>query len=103
MSRYAFGEYRPDLDDNLVAYTKTLLNVVPRADGGYGPFRSFVAFSQAASAACRGYAYARNPDGSITAFLATSNRLWKLQNGDLTFVDLSKGGLAYPGIPNSDQ
>lgn len=103
MARLPFGEYRPDLDDNLVAYTKHLLNVVPLADGGYGPFRDFTEFSSAAQSACRGYAYARNPDGSVSAFLGTATRLWRLQNTDFTFADVSKGGAAYPGLPAADQ
>lgn len=103
MARLEYGEYRPDLDDNLARHTRNLLNVVPLADGGYGPFKDFTKFSRAASAACRGYGYARNPDGSVTAFFATATRLWRLNNTDLTFVDVSKGGSAYPSLPAADQ
>jgi hypothetical protein len=89
MSLVPFAEYRPDVSDLLGQFSKVISNVVPRADG-YGPFPSFNALSAALPATCRGYFYARNNDGSITIFAATSTRLWKMSNTDFTWVPVSK-------------
>lgn len=102
MPRLAIGEYRPDLSDNLSPYTRTLLNVLPRSDG-YGPFPDIARFTSALPAACRGYFYARNSDGSITVFAGTATKLYKLSNTDFTWSDVSKGGSAYSALPNADQ
>lgn len=102
MARIALGEYRPDLDDNLSPYTKAVLNVVPRADG-FGPFPDLSVFTQALPGACRGYAYGRNPDGSVSLFAGTSTRLYKLNNTTFTWDDVSLGGSAYTGLPGTDQ
>jgi hypothetical protein len=102
MARLALGEWKPDLDDNLSASTRTVLNVVPRVDG-YGPFPDLSAFTSALPGACRGYAYARNPDGSVSLFAGTSTKLYRLNNTDFTWVDVSKGGSAYTGLPGTDQ
>lgn len=102
MPRLNIGEYRPDLDDNLSPFTRTLLNVLPRADG-YAPFPSIAQLTASLPGACRGYFYARNADGSVTAFAGTSTRLYRLRNIDFIWVDVSKGGVAYSGLPTSDQ
>ena len=39
-----FGEYRPDIANYNGATSRLVQNVVPRADG-YGPWRSFVPYS----------------------------------------------------------
>lgn len=102
MARIIIGEYKPDLDDNLSASTRTIKNVLPREDG-YGPFKDMVAFTQALPGACRGYTYSRNPDGSVSIFAGTANRLYKLDNTNFTWADVSLGGSAYTGLPSTDQ
>jgi len=86
-----WGEYRGDVSDYEGQYSRNILNVLPRGDG-YGPFPDFAAFSAALGATCRGYFYARKSDGSVVIFAATSVRLYKLNNTDLTWTDVSKGG-----------
>ena len=71
-----FGEYRPDLTDYEGQYSRTIANVVPRADG-YGPFNDFTVFTAALAAACRGYFLARKSDGSVTIFAGTAaTEIW---------------------------
>lgn len=82
-------DYKPDITDYEGNSTQTLLNVVPRLDG-YGPFQSFSTYSSALPAACRGFYYARNADGTITAFAGTATRLWRLNNTDFTWIPVSK-------------
>jgi hypothetical protein len=102
MARLLLGEYKPDLDDNLSVSTRTVQNVVPRVDG-YGPFPDLAAFTQALPGPCRGYAYARNPDGSVSLFAATATKLYKLNNTDFSWTDVSVSGGSYTGIPSTDQ
>jgi hypothetical protein len=85
----AIPPYAPDVSDYEGQSTKTLENVVPRADG-YGPFPSFNAYSSALPAACRGFFYARKSDGTVQIFAGTSDRLWTMNNTDFTWVPCSK-------------
>jgi hypothetical protein len=66
-----------------------------------GPFPDFNALSQALPAACRGYFFARNADGSITTFAGTATRLYKLNNTSLAWTDVSAGGAAYGALSAS--
>lgn len=93
-----FGEYAPDLTPIGTGMSQVIRNVVPQADG-YGPFKSFVAFTSALGAQCRGYFQARNADGSITIFGATSTKIYKLDNTTFTWGDVSKGGASYSAVP----
>ena len=102
MPRLLFGEYKPDLVDYEAQYSADIANVVPRADG-YGPFPALTSFTSALAAACRGYFYARNADGSITVFAGTSTKLYKLSNTDFTWGDVSKGSATYSAVPTIDQ
>ena len=95
-----FAEYRPDVADYQGASIKAATNVVPRGDG-YGPFKSFVVFTSALPAACRGFFYARNDTGSITVFAGTSTRLYRLNNTDFAWTDVSAGGSAYTAPPST--
>lgn len=90
----AFGEWRPDLTDINTGVSTNVLNVVPRGDG-YGPFPSFVEWTQALPGPCRGIFHARNADGSVTVFGATADRIYRLDNTTFAWVDVSKGGSAY--------
>ncbi len=55
------------------------------------------------SAACRGYFYARNNDGSITVFAGTATKLYKLNNTLLNWTDVSKSFGSYTSVPTADQ
>lgn len=84
-----FGEYRPDVSDYMGSASRNILNVLPRGDG-YGPFPDFTAFSAALPAACRGAFYALKSDGTIVTFAGVSDRLFRLNNTDQTWVPVSK-------------
>jgi hypothetical protein len=96
-----FGEWKPDLANYDGETSQLAQNVVPRADG-YGPWKSLSPFSAALPAACRGLFYARKSDGTVVIFAGTSTRLYKLNNTDFAWTDVSKGGLAYSGLPTTD-
>jgi hypothetical protein len=102
MAVLPFGAYAPDISEHQSQVTDSISNVVPRADG-YGPFQAFVAYSSAAAAACRGYFYARNGDGSISVFLGTSTKLYKLNNTTGAFADVSKSLGAYSALSSTAQ
>lgn len=86
-----FGEFKPDISDFEGTTTKTILNVLPRGDG-YGPCPSFSAYSQAATAACRGAFYALKSDGSVVTFMGTSDRLYQMNNTDFSWRPVSRVG-----------
>src|SRR3954447_10310172 len=99
MPLLAYGEYRPDVSDYEGQATRNILNVIPRGDG-YGPFPSFSSYTAALSAACRGAFYALKSDaaGSVVTFAGTSTKLYRLNNTDFTWVDVSKGASSYPAL-----
>jgi hypothetical protein len=92
-----FPEWRPDVSDFRGASSLTIQNVLPRG-GGYGPFPDFRALSQPLPAACRGYFFARNGDGSVATFAGSATRLYKLNNTTLAWTDVSAGGAAYAAL-----
>lgn len=96
------SQYKPDVSDYETDATKNIRNVVPRGDG-YGPFASFAAATAALSAACRGGFYALKSDGSVQVFAGTSDRLYMLDNTDLTWDDVSDGGSAYSALSGTAQ
>jgi hypothetical protein len=95
-----FGEYRPDIANYNGATSLLVQNVVPRADG-YGPWKSFVPYSNAMPGATpnRGFFYARKSDGSVAAFAGTVNKLYRLNATTLLWEDVSGG--SYPNLPTS--
>lgn len=97
-----FGEYRPDLTDYRGQYSKTIQNVLPRGDG-YGPFPSIVAAFDALVGPCRGMFVARKADGSIVVFAATINNIYKLDNTDLSWDEVSKDGNDYSDLSAGHQ
>jgi hypothetical protein len=102
MPLLAYGDYRPDVSDYEGAATKNILNVVPRGDG-YGPFPSFSPYTSALPAGCRGAFYALKSDGTVVAFAGTSNRLYRLNNTDFTWIDVSNGGSSYSALSSTAQ
>jgi len=97
-----FADWKPDLAPYKAASSQLIENVFPRADG-YGPVASVSPYSQALPAPCRGYFYARNADQSVTVFAATASKLYKLNNTDFSWSDVSKGGGSYTGVGNGEQ
>lgn len=96
-----FPAFRPDLTDLGTGISVLISGVLPRGDG-YGPFKDFVAFTQALPANCRGFFFARRSDGSIAVFAGTSTRLYLLNNTTFVWDDVSKGGAAYGDLVASD-
>lgn len=97
----SFPAYRPDLTDLGTGSSSIISGVLPRGDG-YGPFKSFQAFTQALPADCRGFFFARRSDGSIAVFAGTASRLYLLNNIDFSWDDVSKGGVSYGSIVSTD-
>jgi hypothetical protein len=102
MPLLAFGDYRPDVSDFLGTASRNVLNVVPRGDG-YGPFPSFSAYTSALPAACRGAFYALKSDGTVITFAGTASKLYRLNNTDFSWIDVSKGGGTYTAPTLSGQ
>ena len=96
-----FPEWKPDITDLDTEASQNILNVIPRGDG-YGPYPGPVAFTQTVGAACRGYFMARNADGSVSIFAATSTDLYELNNSNFTWTKVSLGGGPYSGLPSTD-
>jgi hypothetical protein len=97
-----YAEYKPDVSDYEGTATKNILNVIPRGDG-YGPFPSFSAYTSALPSACRGAFYALKLDGTVITFAGTSSRLYKLNNTDYSWTDVSSGGSSYSALSSSAQ
>lgn len=97
MAVLSFPEWRPDVSDLNAEYTRVLLNVVPRSDG-YGPFKDLEAYTDALPSACRGYFGARNDDGTVSIFAGTVNNLYVMDNTDLSWSEVSKGGADYTNL-----
>lgn len=95
-----FPEWRPDVSDFRGASSLVIENVLPRGDG-YGPFQDFNALTQPLPAACRGYFFARNADGSVATFAGTATRLYKLNNTNFAWTDVSAGGAAYAALSSA--
>jgi hypothetical protein len=102
MPLLATGDYRPDVSDYEGQATRNILNVVPRGDG-YGPFPAFSAYTSALPAPCRGAFYALKSDGTVVTFAATSTKLYKLNNTDFTWSDVSLGGGTYSALTSTAQ
>jgi hypothetical protein len=102
MPLLAYGDYRPDVSDYEGQATKNILNVVPRGDG-YGPFPSFSSYTSALPSACRGAFYALKSDGTVVTFAGTSTKLYRLNNTDFTWADVSSGGGSYSALTSTAQ
>jgi hypothetical protein len=101
MALLPWGAWKPDTSDyesSTAVYS--INNVLPRGDG-YGPFASFNAATQALPAACRGAFYALKSDGSVQVFAGTSTKLYKLNNTDLSWTDVSKGASTYSALSSN--
>lgn len=89
MSLVPFPEYRPDVNDFQGQHTQVLSGVLPRGDG-WGPVANLQAYTTALPGQCRGFFYARKTDGTISVFAATSDRIFQLNNTNLTWIPVSK-------------
>lgn len=94
-------EWQPDVTDLGTDVSALISGVVPRADG-YGPFKALETFTQALASRCRGYFFARRGDGSSAVFAGTSTELYILDNTNLTWTKVSKGGGPYSALVATD-
>lgn len=101
MAITSFGEWRPDISDYQSTTTRDVQNVIPRGDG-YGPFPSLAALSASLGSPCRGAFTAYRSDGSIAIFAATDTDIFLLNNTDLTWTKVSKGGGPYSAVSSGE-
>ena len=86
-----FEEWLPD-QPGLTGAVKEALNVVPQAVG-YGPLRTPVDYSLAASETINNVVAGRNPsNGATEVFAGGATKLFKLDASDLSLDDVSKSG-----------
>lgn len=86
-----FDEWLPD-QPGLTGAVKEALNVVPQAVG-YGPLRTPVDYSLAASETINNVVAGRNPsNGATEVFAGGATKLFKLDASDLSLDDVSKSG-----------
>jgi hypothetical protein len=97
-----WGEWKPDVSDYLGSASRLIRNVLPQGDG-YAPFPASAPFSGAMPAGCRGGFYALKADGSVVIFAGTATKLYRMNNTDYTWVDVSKGGGSYSSLLSSAQ
>jgi hypothetical protein len=102
MALIPWGPWVPDTSDYEGSAVHNILNVMPRGDG-YGPFPDFSVLTQALPAACRGGFYALKSDGSVIIFAGTSTKLYKLNNTDFSWTDVSLGAGTYGALTSTAQ
>jgi hypothetical protein len=102
MPLLSYGDYRPDVSDYEGQATRSILNVIPRGDG-YGPFPSFSPYTSALPSPCRGAFYALKSDGTVITFAGTATKLYKLNNTDFSWTDVSSGGASYSALSATAQ
>lgn len=91
MARIDFGEWLPD-QPGLTGAIKEALNVIPQAVG-YGPLKTPVDYSIAASETLNNVTAGRNPATGLTeVFAGSATKLYKLNSGTLALNDVSKSG-----------
>jgi hypothetical protein len=96
-----FGEWRPDVTDYQGTTSLTIRGVVPRGDG-YGPMLDSSPYTNALPGVCRGAFVIYPSTGIPQMFAGTSTRLYHCKT-DLTWEDLSQGGVAYTALNSNEQ
>lgn len=102
MSLLTFNDWRPDTSNYQGTSLNSVLNMQPRGDG-WGPFPSLSTYTSALPAACRGAFYALKSDGTVVTFAGTSTKLYKLNNTDFTWEDVSLGASTYSALSATAQ
>jgi len=88
------AEFRPDSASLNTPYSDEIRNVLP-ADGAYVPMPAFHIFSQPLPEKPLGAIAVRGLDGTVAIFAGTTTKLYRLNNTDLSWVDVSRTGAAY--------
>jgi hypothetical protein len=90
-----FGEWAPDAAELNSARIGDILNVLSAGES-YIPFPAIGAFSAALASAPYGRAFvARSLSGQITVFVGTATKLFKMDNTDATWDDVSQAATTY--------
>jgi hypothetical protein len=89
MAVIELAEFAPDRSDFDPTATDTLVNLTPRKSG-WGPFPSFVAFSEALPARPQGAFLANLGGGIFDLFVGTGTNLYRLSSGTLGWEDVSR-------------
>lgn len=100
MAVFPVSEYRPDVAGLNTGYTDEIRNVIP-ADGSYIPMPSFRAFTRPFPGLPLGTVAVRALNGATAVFAGTSDRLYILDNTDLSWRDVSQSGAVYSANPNA--
>jgi len=100
MAVFPVAEYRPDVAELNTGYTDEIRNVIP-ADGSYIPMPAFRALTQPFPGLPLGTVAVRALNGATIVFAGTSEKLYILDNTDLSWRDVSQGGVIYSANPNS--
>lgn len=84
-----FGEYIPDSPANEMAVVGGK-NLIPRADGTYGPVAAFAPTIATINARCQGATFAIDNDANVSAFAGNATKLYRLGGGSASWSDVSK-------------
>jgi hypothetical protein len=84
-----FGPYTPDLGKLGNQGSPTATNVIPLAVG-YGPMPDLTVISAALGARCQGAVSVLDSAGNVTSFAGTATKLYKLDNTDFTWDDVTR-------------
>lgn len=95
-----FAPWRPDVAELNAAYTGDVLNVLC-ADGSYIPFPQLQDFTAALPDDALGAFVARSLAGSVVIFAGTEEKLYRLDNTDLGWDDVSQATVTYGATPTA--
>lgn len=98
MARVPFGEWLPDTP-NFMGGASDVSNVLARPSGGYGPFKTLVAFSDALSETPLGVVCPQDADATSRTYAGSATKLWRLGGTDpQNWTDFTRGGGAYSTV-----
>lgn len=100
MSFIPIAEYRPDISLLNGAYSDEIRNVLP-ADGSYIPMPSYMPMSQKLDSRPLGSFAVRAIDGGTTVFAGTAGRLYRLDNTDFSWENITPGNITYSANSNA--
>jgi len=89
-----FGEYAPDLSVFDPTACNTVQNVLPHAKS-WGPFPSYMAFTQPMAERPQGAILANFENGQYYVFVGTKTKLWRFNSNDLSWDDVSGAGAPF--------
>ncbi len=90
----AVTEWRPDAEGLNVGWAVEMTNVLPAAEGAI-PFKQLQALTEALEEQPLGAIAVRTNSGTVHIFAGTTDKLWKLDNADGSWDDVSKAATTY--------